>query len=304
MFTEDKITEIYCIADDFLKLFNDQMKKHAITAGNNSGKRKYHRESMMRETEVMTIMILFHASGYRCLKHYYLRYVCVNLRHLFPELVSYNRFVELEKKVALPLAIFIKKVLLGECTGISIVDSTPLRVCRNQRIRMHRVFKGIAARGKCSMGWFFGFKLHLICNEKGELLNFMFTPGDVDDRKPLEYKPIIRFIYGKLVGDKGYISQNLFQRLFVDGIQLITKLKSNMKGALMSVSDRLLLRKRALIETINDELKNIAQIEHSRHRSFENFLVNLLSGIAAYCFFPKKPSINFKKVTDNQMTLF
>ena len=169
---------------------------------------------------------------------------------------------------------------------------------------MHRVFKGIAERGKCSMGWFFGFKLHLICNEKGELLNFMFTPGDVDDRKPLEYKPFIRFIYGKLVGDKGYISQNLFQRLFVDGIQLITKLKSNMKGALMSVSDRLLLRKRALIETINDELKNIAQIEHSRHRSFDNFLVNLLSGIAAYCFFPKKPAINFKKVTDNQMTLF
>ena len=304
MLTEDKITEIYCIADDFLKLFNDQLKKHAITDRNISGKRKYHRESTMRETEVMTIMILFHASGYRCLKHYYLRYVCVNLRHLFPELVSYNRFVELEKKVALPLAIFIKKVLLGECTGISIVDSTPLRVCRNQRIRMHRVFKGIAARGKCSMGWFFGFKLHLICNEKGELLNFMFTPGDVDDRKPLEYKPFIRFIYGKLVGDKGYISQNLFQRLFVDGIQLITKLKSNMKGALMSVSERLLLRKRALIETINDELKNIAQIEHSRHRSFDNFLVNLLSGIAAYCFFPKKPAINFKKVTDNQMTLF
>jgi hypothetical protein len=169
---------------------------------------------------------------------------------------------------------------------------------------MHRVFKGIAARGKCSMGWFFGFKLHLIRNEKGELLNFMFTPGDIDDRRPLEYKPFIRFIYGKLVGDKGYISQNLFERLFVDGIQLITKLKSNMKGALMSVSDRLLLRKRALIETINDKLKNIAQIEHSRHSSFDNFLVNLLSGIAAYCFFPKKPAINLQKVTDNQLSLF
>ncbi len=304
MFTEDKITEIYCIADDFFKLFNDQMKKHAIRDGNILPKRRYHRESTMSETEVMIIMILFHASGYRCLKHYYLRYVSVNLRHLFPKLVSYNRFVELEKNVALPLAIFIKKVLLGKCTGISIVDSTPLRVCRNQRIQMHRVFKGIAARGKCSMGWFFGFKLHLICNEKGELLNFIFTPGDIDDRRPLEYKPFIRFIYGKLVGDKGYISQNLFERLFVDGIQLITKLKSNMKGALMSVSDRLLLRKRALIETINDELKNIAQIEHSRHRSFDNFLVNLLSGIAAYCFFPKKPAINLQKVTDNQLSLF
>ena len=104
-------------------------------------------------------------------------------------------------------------------------------------------------------GWFFGFKLHLICNEKGELLNFMITPGDVDDRKPLEYKAFVEFIYGKLVADKGYIGKNLFQRLFVDGIQLVTKLKSNMKGALMSVSDKLLLRKRAIIETVNDELK-------------------------------------------------
>ena len=139
------------------------------------------------------------------------------------------------------------------------------------------------------MGWFFGFKLHLICNEKGELLNFMITPGDVDDRKPLEYKAFVEFIYGKLVADKGYIGKNLFQRLFLDGIQLITKLKSNMKGTLMSISDKLLLRKRAIIETVNDELKNIAQIEHSRHRCFENFVVNLLGAIAAYCMFPKKP---------------
>lgn len=126
------------------------------------------------------------------------------------------------------------------------------------------------------MGWFFGFKLHLICNEKGELLNFMITPGDIDDRRPIEYKAFVDFIYGKLVGDKGYISKNLFNRLFVDGIQLITKLKSNMKGSIMRISDRLLLRKRAIIETINDELKNIAQVEHSRHREI------LLSIIFAY----------------------
>ena len=154
------------------------------------------------------------------------------------------------------------------------------------------------------MGWFFGFKLHLICNEKGELLNFMITPGDVDDRKPLEYKAFIEFIHGKLFGDRGYISKNLFQRLFVDEIQLITKLKSNMKGALMSVSDRLLLRKRAIIETVNDELKNIAQVEHSRHRCFDNFIVNLLGAIAAYCLFPKKPCINVQRTIDTQLTLF
>ncbi len=154
------------------------------------------------------------------------------------------------------------------------------------------------------MGWFFGFKLHLICNEKGELLNFMITPGDVDDRKPLDYKAFVEVLYGKLVGDKGYIGKDLFQRLFVDGIQLITKLKNNMKGALMSISDKLLLRKRAIIETVNDELKNIAQVEHSRHRSVENFVVNTLAALAAYCFFPKKPSIAVERSIDRQLTLF
>ena len=301
MITESKVTEIFVMADDFCKFFDQMMEKYSIPDKN---KRKYHRDGTMSKAEVIVILIMFHSSGYRCLKHFYLNHVCVHLRHLFPEVVSYNRFVELEKTVALPLAIFIKKVLLGKCTGISFVDSTPLRVCRNQRIHIHKVFKGIAQRGKCSMGWFFGFKLHLICNEKGELLNFMITPGDVDDRKPLEFKSFIEFIYGKLVGDKGYISKNLFQRLFVDGIQLITKLKSNMKGALMSVSDRLLLRKRAIIETVNDELKNIAQVEHSRHRSFDNFIVNLLGAISAYCFFPKKPCICVERSVYNQLTLF
>ena len=219
MITEDKITEIFCNVDDFCKFYDALMAKYTFKA---LKKRNYHRASRMSKTEVMMIMILFHSSGYRCLKHFYTDKICKHMRHLFPEVVSYNRFVELEREVALPLAIFIKKVLLVKCTGISFVGSTPLRVCRNQRIRIHKTFKGIAQRGKCSMGWFFGFKLHLICNEKGELLNFMITQGDVDDRKPLEYKAFVNLIYGKLVGDKGYIGKNLFEKLFVDGIQLIT----------------------------------------------------------------------------------
>lgn len=132
----------------------------------------------------------------------------------------------------------------------------------------------------------------------------MITPGDIDDRKPLEYKTFIDYICGNFFGGKGYISKNLFQRLFVDGIQLITKLKSNMKEAVMSVSDRLLLRKRAIIETVNDELKNIAQVEHSRHRCFDNFIVNLLGAIVAYCLFPKKPCINVQRTIDTQLILF
>jgi len=160
--------------------------------------------------------------------------------------VSYNRFTELEKSVVVQFVIFVRKCLLEKCTGISFVDSTLLRVCRNQRIHMHKVFKSIAQRDKCSLGWFYGFKLHLICNDKGEILNFMITPGDVDEPEPLKIKFFVEFIYGKLVGGKGYISQNLFNKLFIDGIQLITKLKNNMKGRLRPMYNRILLRKRAI----------------------------------------------------------
>ena len=172
MLTDDKVTELFCMADDFCKFFDGMTAKYTLKS---TTKRQYHRASTMSKAEIMLIMILFHDSGYRCLKHFYLEKVCRHMRHLFPKVVSYNRFVELEKEVAVPLPLFIKKVFLGKCTGISFVDSTPLRVCRNQRFHIHKTFKGIAQKGKCSMGWFFGFKLHLICNERGELLNFMLT---------------------------------------------------------------------------------------------------------------------------------
>ncbi len=145
------------------------------------------------------------------------------------------------------------------------------------------------------MGWFYGFKLHLIINDKGEILDFILTPGNVDDREPLKNMDLHKRIFGKLFGDKGYISKNLFEQLFVDGVHLITKLRKNMKNALLLLHDRIMLRKRALIESVNDELKNICQIEHTRHRSFDNFIINLLSALAAYSFFDKKPSININK---------
>ena len=280
MFSEAKVTEIYCMADDFCKEFTLQQKKYMIE---DKGHKHRNKPNRMNDAEVMVILILFHSGGFRCFKHYYKEYVCKHLRGLFPRCVSYNRFVELEKEILLPLTIFIKKVLLGSCTGISFVDSTPLRVCRNQRILIHKTFEGLAERGRCSMGWFFGFKLHLIINDKGRFLEN---------------------IKGKLCADKGYIGQTLFENLFLNGIQTITKVKNNMKNSLMSIADKILLRKRALIETVNDELKNIAQIEHSRHRSFNNFIANALSAIAAYCFFEKKPAIDVKFVNDGQLAMF
>ncbi len=176
------------------------------------------------------------------------------------------------------------------CTGISFIDSTALAVCKNPRIHSHKVFAGLAERGKTSTGWFFGFKLHLIFNDRGELLNLILTPGNVDDRKPVP--KLVRKLFGKVFGDKGYLSKALRDELFrTFSVQLVTGVRSNMKNVLMPLMDKILLRKRAIVETIIDQLKNISQIEHSRHRSPVNFLVNLLCGLIAYCRRPKKPSL-------------
>ena len=154
------------------------------------------------------------------------------------------------------------------------------------------------------MGWFYGFKLHIIINDQGEILNFTITQASTDDREPLKQERFLDKIFGKLFADKGYIGKELTKILFVDGVQLITNMRNNMKNSLMSLSDKILLRKRSVIETVNDELKNICQIEHSRHRSFGNFLTNLISGLIAYSFLPKKPAIKFRTQKTNQIWLF
>jgi hypothetical protein len=293
----DQITEIFVSIDDFYIQFSNEIKKYQLV-GN---KKCRNRSFLMKPSEVMTIMVLFHLSNYRNMKHFYLFYIKRYLKSEFPQTVSYNRFVELMQSVLLPLSFYLKTCRPGDCTGISFVDSTPLKVCHNRRIPSNKVFREFAQRGKSSMGWFFGFKLHIIVNEKGDILNFAITQGNVDDREPLISGKLLKDIWGKLFGDRGYLSQKLFETLFWDGIRLITKIRNNMKNTLMNINDKILLRKRALIETINDELKNICQIEHSRHRSFINFLTNLISGLVAYSFLPKKPAIKCEFVKTNQL---
>jgi hypothetical protein len=295
--------DIFYFADEFCKEFTKTLEGVQLKADNTKKSRK--KPCKLSDSEVITILIAFHLGGYRNLKHFYTQYVQVHLKGDFPDTVSYNRFVELQQKALFPMVIFLKMMRLGSCTGISFVDSTPLRVCNNKRIFRHKVFDGIAKRGKSTMGYFFGFKLHLVVNEKGEILNFVITPGNVDDREPLKDSNFLNKIFGKLFADKGYIGKQLFEQLFVEGIHLITGLKRNMKNSLMSVGDRIMLRKRSIIETINDELKNICQVEHSRHRSFGNFLTNLISGLLAYSFLPKKPSIKYDtEPTFGQLALF
>lgn len=284
------ILELFCSVDDFWQQFAPQWQQSLLAAG----QRKRLRATRMYPSEMMTIMILFHQSHYRTFKAYYTEYVQRHLRSEFPRLVSYQRFVELMPTLLVPLVAYLH-TQMGHCTGISFIDSTKLVVCHNARIHQHRVFAGRAARGKSSTGWFYGFKLHLVVNDQGELLAFCLTPGNADDRRPVP--KLVKGLIGKLFGDKGYLSQPLAEQLLMtQGLQLITKLRKNMRNRLLTLSDKLLLRKRAIIETINDQLKNICQIEHSRHRSPINFLVNLVTGLIAYCHQPKKPSLGLQSL--------
>ncbi|MBP8793486.1 MAG: IS982 family transposase [Lutibacter sp.] len=297
MIIYSKITEIFCIVDEFCKEYDQVVDKHLL---GNPAKRPL----VMSKSEIITIMITFQLSGFRTFKHFYLYYLQKHMQKEFPKTVSYNRFTELMQQNLMPLTLFLKTCCLGKCSGISFIDSTPVRVCKNKRINQNKVFKGIATTGKSTMGWFYGFKLHIIINDKGEILTFTITQANTDDRTPLKTERFLDKIFGKLFADKGYIGKELAQLLFVDGVQIITQVKNNMKNCLMTMSDKILLRKRSVIETVNDELKNICQIEHSRHRSFGNFLTNLISGLIAYSFLPKKPSIKFATENSNQICLF
>jgi len=306
MLTIDQITDIFFTADEYCNFLDQNLDQYIQKLPSSTDKRAYRRPNAMSHSEVITILICFHQSDYKTLKHFYTDYVRIFLKAEFPKLVSYNRFVELQQLSAMHLMMFLITNCTGESTGISFIDSTKLAVCKNQRIHQHKVFKGIAQRGKSSTGWFYGFKLHFIINDCGEVISFKLTTGNVADNNENLLLTLCKKIFGKLYGDKGYIvKEATFDKLFFDGVHLITKIKKNMKNKLMSIADKVMLRKRALIETIIDQLKNIAQIEHSRHRCFTNFITNIFAALCAYSYAPKKPSIksNFEFHTENNLQL-
>ena len=279
---------LFCDIDDFCIEFEPKWETQLLAQGQKTRRRA----RKLRLSEMMTILVAFHQNHYRNFKHYYLNQVVVHWRKAFPELPSYQRFVEWMPSTLLPLCVYLKQSF-GNCTGISFADSTSLKVCHNRRISQHRVFENLAARGKTSVDWFFGFKLHLVVNEYGELLNLQLTPGNIDDRKPVP--DLLKSIFGKVFADRGYVSQKLATQLLKElGLEFFAKPRRNMKNRLMRLTDKLLARKRSIIETIIDQLKNISQIEHSRHRSPVNFMVNVLCGLIAYSHQSKKPSLRLE----------
>ena len=264
---------LYCVVDDYCNAFEATGRSRMIA----DGERRRKRSSQLSLSEMLTIIIGFHESGYRAFKRYYLERQATHHRE-FPNLISYNRFIEWMPSLTGPLAAYLMS-RFGEIPGIAFVDSTALSMCGNKRIRRNRVFQGQAKMSRTMIGWIFGFKVHLIINDRGELLSIRVTQGNVDDRSPV--RGMCGNLIGKQFGDKGYISTILTQDLLQQGVHLVTGLRKNIREKLLPLWDKLMLRKRSLIETVIDQLKNISQIQHTRHRSPANDLVNILAGLVA-----------------------
>lgn len=269
------LEEMFCVVDDFCK------EQSAV-----AGKR---RQPGLCESEILTILIWFQQSGYRTFKAYYTHEVEGHLRGAFPKLVSYSRFIWLAPRVRATLEAF-QRSIQGRGDGVAFIDSTALPVCDNHRIGRHRVFAGLAARGKSSMGWFYGFKVHLAVNLHGDILAACCTPGNWDDRHAV--LDLADGLTGTLFADRGYISRSLTDALATHGLRLVTDKRANMHAPHLDPADQAMLRKRFLIETIFDQLKNDFHLAHTRHRSPDHFRLNLAAALCAYSLQTHKPAID------------
>jgi hypothetical protein len=284
------ITKIYYFVDEFCKIYND-WNKHKLLPS----KKLRNRACKLTLSEMLTIMICYHLSGYKCFKYFYQSDICIKQKKSFKEIVCYARFVQLMPTLIVPLYLMIH-MLRGEKTGVYFIDATTLPICHNKRISRNKVFAGIAERGKSTMGWFFGFKLHVVINNKGQIMAIKISKGNVDDRVFVE--DLTKDLTGLLAADKGYLSKKLFQQLYNRGLKLLTGIRKTMKNILMPLNEKFILRKRFLIETKFDLLKNIFNLSHSRHRSALNFFTNTLSAIVALQL-STKPNKNFLNLIHN-----
>lgn len=285
--------ELYVMIDDFCKVFMPRLNKLL----KNKDSKIRNRGGMLQMSEIVLILILFPHSEFKCFKWFYIHKICGEYKSYFRQLPSYQRFIELMPRGVLILSRLLNYMMYTfkrQSMGIYYIDSTRIPVCHNKRTNSHKVFESIAEIGKSTMGWFLGFKLHMIIDTKGQITSLSFTKGNCDDRVPV--MKLIKGITGKLFGDKGYIKKELTEELNDLGITLITPLKKNMKARFLPINvfDVIMSKKRVLIESVFNILKNKLQLCHTRHRSIKNFCVHVLSVLIGYQLSPNKPSINLE----------
>jgi len=279
----DRLAEVFCEVDDFCKAFQVQWNMHLI----GGGQKPRGPDAGLSDSEIITLLLVLHGSGFKYLKNFYNSPMGEVLRRYFPGMPCYERFVTLQKRVFVPLLFFMLS-RMGRKTGIYYIDSTALPVCHNRRIQRHRTFAGLAERGKTSMGWFFGFKLHLVFNNLNEVVALKLTAGNVSDTGPVP--SLTKDLTGKLFGDKGYIGKKLAETLLRRGLALFTRVRKNMKSLPLSMPDKLLLNKRNMAETIIGSIKAFSSLNLPKHRLPINGFLHIMAAITAYQLSPIKPS--------------
>lgn len=289
LINEKKLIEIFICCDDFDKSYENWLSNHAI------GEKTFPtRRPSLSDSEILTLLIFYHWSGYKNFEYYYQNYALVVLKKHFPAMPSYNRFVELIPRQGMKMYMFLKvQTLLSQRTGTYFIDSKKLPVCHNKRIHNNKVFTDFAARGKSSTGWYYGLKIHLVINQLGEIVTFELTPANVSDNNEDLLKKMLDGMHGTCYGDKGYLSK-LFAYFYEKGLKIVTKIRSNMKNILVPINEKFNLKKRALIESVNDILMTVFDLEHTRHRSPINAITHTFAAVAAYGFYDNKPTVFIK----------
>ncbi len=293
-FKENMLYQIFLDADDFFQEWDNYLQQRGLQ----DKPVRYVPRPRLTISEMVTILIFYHYSGYKCFQYYYEDMVQKELSSYFPGLVTYHRFIELLASCFWPAYLFAQySSLRSKHTGLYFIDSKKLPVCDNRRIHSNRVFKDVAQRGKTSTGWFYGLKLHLVINNLGEIIHFVVTPANVSDNTRKVLDILFKDLKGKCFGDKGYLTR-FFDHFYKKGLHLVTKIRKNMKNKVMDISDKLLFRKRAVIESVNDILMTVFDIDHTRHRSPKNALIHLFAGLAAYAYYPEKPAVFIPNALD------
>jgi DDE family transposase len=292
----ERFVAVFCEVDDFCQAFEDQREAHLI----GSGKKPRGPEPGLCDSEIITLLLVLHSSGYKYLKNFYNGPMGESWRRYFPGLPCYERFVTLQKRGFIPLMCFMLS-RMGRKTGIYYIDSTGLPVCHNRRIWRHKTFAGLAERGKTTMGWFFGFKLHLVFTQLNQIVALKMTAGNISDTTPVP--SLTKDLIGKLLGDKGYIGKKLAKELLRRGLTLFTRVRKNMKSLPISRTDKMLLNRRNMAETIIGKIKGFSSLNLPKHRLPINGFLHILAAITAYQLNPIKSKVAFYALHPPAITL-
>jgi hypothetical protein len=299
-FSENKLISLYIEIDDLLKAYKVFLTKRGLPED-----QRPTRIPALSAAEICTILVAYHHSGYKCFEYYYRRVVLSTHQDYFPDAPTYERFLDYLPRVTHLLYLWLfYTTCRAQRTGLYFIDSKKLEVCHIKREYSHRVFQGLAAKGKTSTGYFFGLnrvggRLHMVINNLGEIICFLITPGNVADNNHKALQYLLKGLQGVCVGDKGYLT-TLFEWFYEQELEIVKRPRKNMRTLPIANYKHQLINLRPVIESAFDIMGTICDIDHTRHRSPVNAVTHLLAGLVAYQHLPQKPCVFFPSMTSDK----